>query len=461
MRIQNIIFYVLFLVVIGLLAWLGKTYQVDVDFTQSQQNSLHSSTQKLLKKIKEPLKLTAFVPDDAVVHSALKKLVNKYKKYKKDTELEFVNPDLDPQRAKLEGIAYSGLVKLNLGERSEIVKTVDEQTMINALQRLSREKPRLATFIEGHGERSPLVDNSTGFSTLSNVLEKKGFQFQPHNILRSQSIPTDTSLVVIAAPQKDYLEGEVKILLDYLKQGGNLLWLHEPGSLHGLDDIEQYLSLELQEGTLVDANLALQEMLGIKHPAVIAVVDYGSSALTTDLSAHTIFPFPTAVIQDEAEQKAQEADNTENGKQERWKYEAFLITLGTSWLESGEIQGNVKFDDEADKPGPLSIGMSLSRSEPNKTDAAKVEQRVIVLGDSDFMSNSFIGQGSNLELASNLFNWLGEDDELLSIKAVTASDTTLDMPGWALYSSALFFLLGLPILLLFVGTVRWLKRRKR
>ena len=451
LRFQNIIFTILFLSVIGLFAWLGKTYHTNFDFTHSQKNSLHPSTQKILKKLDKPLKLTAYIPDDATIHTALKKRINKYQKYKKDTSLEIINPDLNPDRAKEDGIQFSGQLLIKLGDKSEIVSSVDEQTVINVLQRLSRDKPRLAIILEGHGERKSFDENSSGLSKLTNILEAQGFYIQPHNLIRTQSIPNDATFIVIAAPQKDYLEAEVKIISDYLKQGGNLLWMHEPGGLFGLDDIEQQLGLVINEGTMLDANQALQDMLGIKHPAAIAIIDYGDSALTKDLTAHTIFPFTTAISRDEESEKS-ENDNA-------WNYQPLLTTLPTSWLESGEIQGDVKFDDEADKPGPLDIAMSLSR--PNTSNEKAPDQRVIVMGDSNFMLNNFIGQGSNLTLATNIFNWLGADDELLSITPITAPDTKLELPGWALYSIALFFLLGLPIGLLLIGTVRWLRRRKR
>ena len=445
LRLQNIIFYILFLTIIGLLAWLGKTYHKGYDLTRNQQNSLHASTQKLLGKLKQPLKFIAYVPDDATVHSGLKKLISKYQKVKKDTQLEFVNPELEPKRAKADGIEYSGQLLIKLGDKSETVNTVEEQVIVNVLQRLSREKSRQVIFIEGHGERSPFDDKSSGLSKFTKIMEKKGFKFQPHNLLRTQSIPKDTSFVVIAAPNKDYLEGEVKILQDYVKNGGNLLWLTEPGGIFGLDNLEQQLGLEIQEGTLVDANQALQEMLGIKHPAVIAIIDYSDSALTTDLTTHTLFPFATAILKDESITDSP------------WKYQPLLTTLPTSWLESGDLQGNVKYDDDSDRPGPLDIAQVLTQS---KTDSKK-QQRVLVVGDSNFLLNSFIGQGSNLEFASNIFNWLGEDDELLSISKITAPDSTLDLAGWALYGSALYFLLLLPIGLVLIGTIRWIRRRKR
>ena len=464
LRLQNLVFYILFLTMIGLLAWLGKTYHKGYDLTHNQLNSLNESTQKLLRNLKQPLKFVAFVPDDATVHSGLKKFVEKYRKVKKDTTLEFVNPDLDPQRAKQEGIEYSGQLLIKLGDKSEAINSVDEQLIVNVLQRLSREKKRLVIFIEGHGERDPFDDKSSGMSKFVSKMQKQGFKIQPHNLLRTQSIPQNTSFVVIAAPNKDYLDGEVKILSDYIKKGGNLLWLNEPGGIFSLDDLEQQLGLEIQEGTLLDANTALQNMLGIKHPAVIAIIDYSDSKLTTDLTTHTLFPFATAIEKTEENEESNEnkdeagdQSSDKSATKNAWKYQPLLTTLPTSWLEFGDIQGNVKYDDETDKPGPLDIAQALTRP---KADSKK-QQRVFVIGDSNFMLNSFIGQGSNLELASNIFNWLGEDDELLSIKPVTAPDSTLNLPGWALYGSALFFLLILPIGLLLFGFIRWIRRRKR
>ncbi len=455
LRIQSIVFTLLFVLVIGLLAYVGKTYNKRFDVTQSQRNSLSETMQSLLKKLDKPLSITAYVPDDAVVKTSLKQLIEKYQVHHKDIKLEFVNPDLNPTRAQEDGIAYSGQLLLKYNSKSEAINSVDEQNVLNVLQRLSREKARIVIFIEGHGEASPFEDKSNGISKLSEVLEKKGFSLQPHNILRTQSIPDNASFVVIAAPKKEYLEAEVELITEYIEQGGNLLWLHEPGEVFGLDDLEQQLGLELQLGTLLDANQDLQRMLGIQHPAAIAIIDYGPSELTTNLAAHTLFPFATTI------EKDADSDSIENNSS--WKYQPLLSTLITSWLESGDIQGNVKFDDDADKPGPLTMGMALTQENINAINQdTKVipEQRVLVLGDSDFMRNNYIGQGSNLEFASNIFNWLSADDELLSIKTNVVSGTTLDLTKSGRIGLVVLWL-GLPLALFIFGTWRWLRRRKR
>ena len=455
LRLQNVIFVVLLLVVIGLLGYVGKTYNKRFDITQSQRNSLSETMQTLLKKLNKPLDVTAFVPDDAVVKKNLKQLLNQYRVHHKEINLEFVNPDLDPTRAEKDGIAYSGQLLLKYGEKKETINSVDEQNMLNVLQRLTREKERIVIFLEGHEEASPLNDKPNGISKVAEVLSKKGFNLQPHNILRTQSIPDNASFVVIAAPKKDYLEAEADLVSKYIEQGGNLLWLHEPGEMFGLDDVEQQLGLALQTGTLLDANQDLQRMLGIQHPAAIAIIDYGPSELTTNLATHTLFPFATTVEKD--------TNNDAEDDDSFWKYQPLLSTLITSWLESGDIQGNVKFDDDADKAGPLTIGMALRRENINAVDEnTKVipEQRVVVLGDSDFMRNNYIGQGSNLEFSSNLFNWLSADDELLSIKNNIAAGTRLDLSKSGRIGLTLLWL-GLPLALFGFGMWRWIRRRKR
>lgn len=455
LRLQNILFTSLFVLFIGLLAYVGKTYNKRFDVTQNQRNSLSETMQSLLKTLDKTLDITAYVPDDAVVKTNLKQLMDKYRVHHKDIKLEFVNPDLNPTRAQKDGIDYSGQLLLKYGDKSEKINSVDEQNVLNVLQRLSRNKERIVIFLEGHGEASPLEERSNGMSKLSEVLDKKGFNLQPHNILRTQSIPDNASFVVIAAPKKEFLEAEVELISAYIEQGGNLLWLHEPGELFGLDDIEQQLGLSLQIGTLLDANQDLQRMLGIQHPAAIAIIDYGPSELTTKLAAHTLFPFATTIEKD-VETNADDSNIS-------WKYQPILNTLITSWLESGEIQGNVKFDDLADKAGPLNMGMVLTRDNINAIDinTKKIpEQRVLVLGDSDFMRNNYIGQGSNLEFSSNIFNWLSADDDLISIKNTVAKGRSLELSKTGRIGLTLLWL-GLPIALFSFGFLRWLRRRKR
>lgn len=460
--LQNGIFYLLLILIIGLLGFLGREFKLEADWTHGGRNSLSEPTRALLQSLDQPLKFVAYIPDNPALQEQLRKLIGRYQRVKADTSIEFVNPDLDPARARQDGIEYSGQLAIHLGERSEVVEATGEQVIANAIQRMSRGGERLVVFIEGHGERDPLANESTGMSQLVAVLERNGFRIQPHHLVRTQSVPQNAAFVVIAAPEKDWLPGELDILRQYVEQGGNLLWLQDPNGLHGLQPLEELLGLRIYDGTVIDANEALQLLLGINHPAVVPVVDYGRSAMVEKLQGvQTLFPFATMVARDPLA-----------GEKEGsliWQYDEILTTLPTSWLESsGSLEGEVRFDEgSGDQPGPLPVGMALTRilDAPETADEAAddktLDQRVVVIGDSDFMLNSFIGHGANLDLATGIFNWLSADDNLLQVPLIRAPDAQLEIGETSGFVLAAFFLLLLPGGLLLTGLLIWWRRRKR
>ena len=450
--VQNVIFYLLFVVILGLLGFLGREFKIATDWTYDGRNSLSVPTQTLLKTLDQPVNFVAYIPDNPTLQEQLKQLLGKYQRVRPDITLEFVNPDLDPTRAKQDGIDHAGQLAIHLGGRSEVMDSASEATIGSAIQRMSRGGERLVVFLEGHGERQPLLDQSSGMSQLVANLQRNGFLIQPHNLVRTQMLPQNASFVVIAAPQQDFLPGEVAVLKKYLEQGGNLLWLQDPGGLHGLQPLEELLGLQIYDGTVIDANEQLQALLGINHPAVVPVVDYGKAEIVQKMAGkQTIFPFATMVARSPT---AGDKDGALN-----WQADEFLNTLPGSWLESsGVLEGAVKFDEgSGDEEGPIPIGVTLTR----ELASAKKSQRVVVIGDSDFMLNSFIGIGANLDLATNTFNWLSADDNLLEVPVIRAPDTKLDLSETGGFVLGTFFLFVLPIGLLLAGAWIWWRRRRR
>ena len=444
----NGLFYVLFSIVLGLLATLAHHYRYQADWTFGNRNTLSESTQQLLQSMTEPLQFVAYVAGNGSIENDLKKRIAKYKRFKKDTELIIVNPELEPDRAKKAGIQHQGQVLIRVGERHEVIDSLAEQSVANVLQRLVRDGQREVVFLEGHKERQPLATHSAGMSTLTQTLQVRGFHFQPHHLLRAAAIPSNARFLVIASPQVMITEGEVEIIKQYLQQGGNLLWLHEPGSLYGLGALEAFLGIMINEGTVVDSNEAMRKLLGIKHPAVVPVIEYNGADITRGMQTQTLFPLATSLERDA------EVEN-------EWEYQDFLMTMPSSWLEVGALKGNVVFEEsEGDIAGPLSLGMSMTRR-VKQDDGKTKQQRVVVVGDSDFMLNAFIGQVGNLALSTAIFNWLANDDNLVAITATGAPDTRLVLSARWLYGLGLLFLFVLPSVLLLLGFGIWLKRRTR
>jgi ABC-type uncharacterized transport system involved in gliding motility auxiliary subunit len=340
---------------------------------------------------------------------------------------------------------------MEFGGRSEHLRDFTEQSFTNALQRLARSGERWIVFLEGHGERAANGVANHDLSAFTRQLTGKGIKVQSVNLVNTPSIPNNTSVLVIAGPQVDYLPGEIKLVREYLDKGGDLLLLLDPGPLHGLAPLTEQLGINVQPGVVVDPTT---QLFGINDPRFAIVAEYPPHPVTRGFDRVALLP---------------QASGLEFNKPEGWQGEAILETVARSWSETGPMSGELAMDKGKDVPGPLAVGIAMNR-ELSDTDAAKseaanekakTEQRVIVIGDGDFISNAFLGNGGNLDLGMNMLNWLSHDDALVAIPAKTTPDRTLDLSKPMQVIIGFGFLLLIPATLVGSGVVIWWKRRKQ
>lgn len=453
-RLQNIAFVVLFLAAMGLLAWLSTRYVHQEDWSFGARNTLSEPSRMLLGTLKGPIEITAFASDNATLRKRITNLVGRYQRYKSDVKLVFVDPNTDPEGARTQGISLDGELLVGYQGRSEKLQEHTEQGLSNALQRVGRQAQRWIVFLEGHGERNPHGQANHDLGNFVQELERKGLTVQTANLALNPSIPLNTTVLVLAGPQVDLLPGEVKIITDYIDKGGSLLWLADPGNQYGLEGIGEHLGVHFLPGVVVDANT---QLFGIDNPAFALVPEYPNHPITRDLKTLSLFPQAAAI-----DFKAPPP----------WQGSEFLTTLPRTWNETGPLSGEIRRDEDRDEhSGPLVLGVSLTRdldapATANDSAAAEpvpdtVSQRVAVIGDGDFLSNAYLGNGGNLNLGMNIFNWLAHDDSFIAIPAKTAPDTSLSLSKIATGVIGLGFLIVLPALLLGSGLLIWLKRRKR
>ena len=442
-RIQAVVFVILFLFAITLLAWLSTQYSVRSDWTAGKRNSLTDDTVKLLATLDAPIHIRSYQGEDSNAQQGVRDVLTRYQRHKKDLDFRIVNPDVEPDLAKADGIREYGQTIIKYRDKQQIIDTLDEQSISNALLRLSRTSSPLLAFISGHGERDLNDQGNTGYATLQKQLTDKGFSFSQVNLL-SDVIPDSTRVLVIAGASHDYVVGEIDKLLAYLDHGGQLLWLVDPESGHSLDKLLEQLGLQLIPGVVVDTNQQLRATLRTPHPAILPILAYGEHAITAEIRYHTLFSMAAAI----------KSDSTITS----WQATPFLLTLpDSSWSETGSFFLDVALDVKSgDTPGPLSIGYALEKPAANNH-----RQRVVVIGDSDFLSNTNLGAGANLLLIQNTFNWLAEDDQLMNIAPKAAPDIDLRLSQSNLIIIGFGFLIGLPLILASSGFYIWFKRRKR
>ena len=448
LRLQHLLFLLLFGLVLGLLAWLSTRYSIQADWTASGRNTLSEPSRMLLARMGEPVRITAYARDNPTLRDGISRLVERYRRDKPDLTLTFVNPDLLPDRVRELGVTLDGELYVEYRGRGEKIQQLSEQALTMALQRLSRQQDRDVLFLEGHGERKPLGVANYDLGTFGRELEKIGIRVGSVDVAKEQRVPATTAVLVIAGPQQPLSPGEVQLVLDSVARGGNLLWLLELGDPSGLHALAAALGIAMLPGVVVDPDTS---RIGIKNPAFIPIVDYGPHPVTESLRAPALLPQAVAL-------DVRPAGN--------WKAAVLLESQSGSWTETGPLDGPIRFDpDTAEQSGPLTVGVALFRPRPAATAVGDArsppQQRIAIIGDGDFLSNTYLGNGANLELGLHLLNWLTLDDTPIIVRPKTVPDQDLDLSDGALALIAALFLIVIPSGLLVGGWLIWFYRRRR
>ncbi|OOZ36774.1 GldG family protein [Solemya velesiana gill symbiont] len=438
-RLESTFFHLLLVIAIGLLGWLTQRYALVSDWTESGRNSLHPVSQQLLTRLDAPLKITSFAPKNSALRDPIKDIVARYRRFRPDIEFKFVNPAMQPQLTRELGIQVSGELILEYKGRRENLRNLEEEGISNAIQRLIQQGDKWIVFIIGHGERR--LDGKANFNLgdFGDELKRKGYHLQDLDLAKHLQIPINTGLLVIAGPQNDYLPGETNLVADYLETGGNLLWLSDPGKNSGLTSLSKKLGIEILPGTIVDPNA---EGLGLKSPAITLATQYPKHPAVANFKAITIYPYAAAL----------QATDSEAGG---WLRTPLLNTLPRTWNETSPTKGEVTHNPEqGEQAGPLTIGYALTRNHE------KGEQRIVLIGDGDFLSNTYLANGGNQDLGLNLVRWLSEDDQLLDIPARTGRDLNIELTPTTGAIIGFGFLLVIPLGLLSTGMLIWWRRRR-
>lgn len=459
-RFQHYISIALIFVVAGMLAWLSDRYIATADWTANNRNTLTEPSKKLLATMPDPVRFKVFIYPDKNLKRDIDARLHMYQREKDNIEVEYIDPAKDPVLAREMGVAASGEVFIEYQGRRESLRALSEQTITTALQRLAYSGERVIRFLEGHGERRADSPDQADYGLYVEELSNKGFKVEGLNLARSGKIPEDTSVLVIAAPKSKPLEGEIQLLRDYVQNGGNILWLADPGQLAGLQPLAEDLAVQWQQGSVIYPDF---QMLGTSHPAVLLVLDYPDHAITRELFENTVLPFAGAL---------------KGVRDSGWDQQPFLTSLERSWLETGSLDGDLTFSEEdGEQLGPFMLGVAMHRklddegklvqppATPEEAEARKDEetrqQRAVVLADSDFLANGFVENLGNMQLGLNIMQWLSHSDEQINIHIPPAPDNKLYLAPWAPAFYGIAFVLVAPMLFLVIGVGRWWLRRRR
>lgn len=451
-RFQRTLNTVLTVIVVLLAARVSTRYTLDHDWTAGQRNTLSAGSRQQLAAMPDEIRFLVFDYPGSEARPVIEAFVARYQRAKANVRLQFIDPGAEPVKARDYGITQPGAAVLEYQGRHEALVQMSEPVVSAVLQRLADASERYVLFLQGHGERSlDTIPGKTQYdlAQLREALTAKGLKLLPLNLVATPKIPDNASALVIATPTQELLDGELARIRDYVAAGGNLLWLADPDVPAGLVELQQQLGVRWLDGTVIYANY---QAVGARSPVEFFATDYPPHPVTAAFTRLTAFPLARAL----------EYDTARTPKVAGWTYQPLLQTGQDAWLETGRLDGEVNFEpDQGDRPGPLTLGLTLSRERPAADGQPPRVQRIALVGDGDFLSDLMLARHGNQALATALVQWVASRDVQIGIEVPKAPDIALDLPPWAFWLYGAGFTAVIPLLLLGIGITRWTIRRRR
>jgi hypothetical protein len=156
-----------------------------------------------------------------------------------------------------------------------------------------------------------------------------------------------------------------------------------------------------------------------------------SHPITKDFRVITAFPLARSVTPVEGGADGKFAQPVVQTSEQSWA-EADVKALYATGRPEKQL-------DRGDKNGPVTVAAAVSApaasaptpeppaGEKPAEDAPKPESRLVVVGDSDFASNRWIGIGGNSDLFLNMASWLAQQEDLISIRPKDPEDRRVQL----------------------------------
>jgi ABC-type uncharacterized transport system involved in gliding motility auxiliary subunit len=425
---------------------LADRYNKSYDTTSNKRYSLSDQTIKIVKGLKQEANITYF--QQSTKFNDAKDQLDMYANTSPKVRVSYVDPEKNPQLARADGITNFGTVLVQIGDKKETAKTVDESGITGAIIRDLKSTTRTICFVTGNGEHQIDDSDRSGYSRLKDLLTKDGYDSKTIMLLQKAEVPGDCTAVVIAGPSSDYQQPEVDAIKNYVENGGRGLFLLDPPLKIGRSEIADNDALTNllstwgvtpQKDMILDLN-PIGQLAGL-GPQVALVTNYDSQAIVSPMKGSAT-GFPLARSLD-----VKNGDKTTVDKM----FESSDSSLATSKLNSPEVNPN----DPQNKKGPMTIAAAGSYNSGKPNSAG----RFVVIGSSQWAANSFLGFNGNRDLALNTMNWLASDEDLISIRPKENDDRRITMTTAQLMfvrtTSQFLFPLGVIV----AGVLVWWRRR--
>ncbi len=175
------VYILVIIAVLGAVNFLANRYDKSYDTTANKQFSLSDQTIKIVKNLKNDVKLYYF--DDATHFPQARDLLDRYSSLSPKLHVDYIDPVKRPQQAKADGYRRDVQILVDSGPKKEEAKSLTEEEVTGALIRSLKTGDRNACFVTGSGERSIDDSDRSGYSAVKDALEHSNYKVRALNLL--------------------------------------------------------------------------------------------------------------------------------------------------------------------------------------------------------------------------------------------------------------------------------------
>ena len=333
-----------------------------------------------------------------------------------------------------------------------------ETEITAAFKRLLMDLPQVG-FVEGHGERDCIKQGDRDYNRFAQdkpfrySLINQGFDFR--QVTLDEEIPEDINILVIADVREVLPEAHRKNLDAYIARGGNLLIAGEPKRQKYMNPLVEQFGVRFMSGRLVSPSENFQSdfiMSKVTKEAAEFSYElkdmyrYGNvatmpSTVGLDLSGipNSGFKVTVLLVTDSLKTVWNEVESTD-----------FVDEIPVMNPDKGEVELN-----------QVPTMVALSRAVGNR------EQKIIILGDADCLSNGEIsisrnGVGaSNYSLITSSFFWMSDGEVPIDVRRPKLPDNKVYVTKGGMTVTKIVLIGVIPLMLILFASVIWIRRRGR
>jgi len=447
--------------------FVSMRHFVRVDFTKEKIFSLSEKSKEVTHQIQDPLAVYLYFNPEHEMVTPLKNLLKSYQECSNLLEVQWIDPYRDFEiltklgelgsQLKVNSILIKGKIRHRFlttkelgiydhqfdqyGVPPKLTGFNGEAAITGAFIDLSEEAPPLIGLINNHGERDPHETGDQGISTLVQTLSLQGFQFAFVGLHQFKTISPQIKILVSVQPKNDFSDLELSVLKDFLLRGGALFLAVDPLIRSGTKEMMDFhlaplledFGITMDKTILVDAS----KQIPYSRPDHLYVDLYSDCDIVKNLKG-----IPTLFFQ------ARSLGIYAKENRTLWP---LCATSEKGWGETNFSDPQFVYNEGVDKKGPVLVGAASE----DTVNCGKL----ILFGDSDFLSNLQIKSAGNGMLLENCFSWMGDRSKVLGIPSKDSQRLSVVLSQRQMIEIFLGAVCAPPLFIALLGLFVWRRRR--